>query len=176
MRACGLACVAALAGCAPAASPSAMLPSLDRPGGFSAPDQRGDLTRVPDPGARATILELWATSCEPCRRALPALAVEAPGLARDGIDLVLVSVLESGEPLDGAAATLRAWGVGQGFVVDRGGGVQRMLGASLLPATLVLDRSGVVRWIARAGADPREVLAAARWVARSVLAPQAPVR
>ncbi len=167
MRVLGLAGVAVVAGCAVAVVPSATLPSLEQPGGFAAPDERGDLTHVPDAAARATVLELWSTRCEPCRRALPALAAEAPRLARDGIDLVLVAVLESGEPLDGAAATLGRWGVARGFVVDRGGGVQRRLGASLLPATLVLDGSGVVRWVAPRGATPGEVAAAARWVAGS---------
>jgi len=164
-----LAGLAALAGCAPAVPPSAPSASLERPVAFSAPDERGDLTRVPSAGARATILELWATSCEPCRAALPPLAAEAPDLDRDGIELVLVSVLESGEPLDRAQATLRSWGVGRGFVVDRGGGVQRLLGADRLPATLVLDRHGLVRWVAPPGAAASAVAAAARKVASSRL-------
>jgi thiol-disulfide isomerase/thioredoxin len=164
-----VACLAALAGCSPAVLRSATLPSLDKVAAFSAPDERGDLTRVPGGGARATILELWATSCAPCQKALPALAAEAPGLSRDGVELVLVSVLESAEPLDGARAMLRSWGVGRGFVVDRGGGVQRALGAGGLPATVVLDRRGVVRWVAPPGASADAVAAAARWVASSHL-------
>jgi thiol-disulfide isomerase/thioredoxin len=160
-----VACLVILTGCAPAVLPSAPLPSRERPAAFSAPDERGDLTRVPGSGARATIVELWATSCEPCREALPALAAEAPGLSHDGIALVLVSVLESGEPIDQARATLRGWGVGQGFVVDRGGGVQRMLGADRLPATLVLDRRGVVRWVAPPGTGAGAIVGAARLVA-----------
>src|SRR5262249_7930491 len=96
----------------------------------------------------------------------PALAAEAPSLARDGIALVLVGVLDGGEPIGIAQETLRSWGVERGFMVDRGGGVQRSLGVDGLPATLVLDRQGGVRWVAPAGAPAREVAAAARGVAR----------
>lgn len=156
-------------GCAAVAlPPSAPLPSLGRAGGFSAPNDRGDLTRVPGAAARATIVELWATRCEPCRRALPALAAEAPRLEADGIACVLVGVLDGGEPVDRAREALRAWGVERDFLVDRGGGVQRAFGVDALPATLVLDRAGVVRWAAPPGAAPAAVAAAARGIARGL--------
>jgi cytochrome c biogenesis protein CcmG, thiol:disulfide interchange protein DsbE len=145
--------------------PSASLPSLDQPSAFSVPDERGDLTRVPDGAARATVVEFWATSCEPCGKALPALGGEATRLERDGIALVLLGVLEGGEPLDRARAALRAWGVERPFLVDRGGGVQRAMGIDGLPATVVLDARGVVRWAAPPSAPPGEIAAAARRVA-----------
>jgi hypothetical protein len=155
------------AGCAPAAPPaSAPLSSLGARASFSAPDERGDLVHVPGAGPRATVVELWATDCEPCRWALAALAAEAPRLEADGIACVLVGVLDAAEPIDSGRAALHAWGVDRAFLVDRGGGVQRALGIAALPATVVLDRAGVVRWVAPAGARPATVAAAARWIAR----------
>jgi AhpC/TSA family len=154
------------AGCARPPPPrSAPIPSLGRAGGFTVPDDGGDLTPVPSPGPRATVLELWATDCRACRPALAALAREAPRLQADDIAWVLLGVLDEGEPLDRAREVLREWGVERPFLVDRGGGVQRGLGIDALPATVVLDRRGVVRWAAPAGASAREVAAAARWVA-----------
>jgi hypothetical protein len=158
------ACVAATA-CAASLPPSAPLASLGRPASFSAPDEDGDLLHVPGRAARATVVELWSAGCEPCRAALPALAGEAAGLERDGVAVVLVSVLDGGEPIDRPRAALRAWGVARGFLVDRGGGVERMLGVDRLPATLVLDREGVVRWAAPPGAPAADVALAARRVA-----------
>jgi hypothetical protein len=111
------------------------------------------------------VLELWATDCEACRPALAAFAREAPRLQGDGVAWVLLGVLEEGEPLDRVREVLRGWGVARPFLVDRGGGVQRTLGIGALPATVVLDRKGVVRWAAPASASAREVAAAARWVA-----------
>jgi hypothetical protein len=161
-----LAVAALTAGCVPRVPPrSAPLPSLGRAAGFSAPDVSGDLTRVPGAAAKATVLELWATDCEPCRGSLSAFAAVAPRLQGEGIAWVLVGVLDGGEPLDHARDVLRGWGVDRAFLVDRGGGIQRALGIEVLPATVVLDRAGVVRWAAPAGASPATVAAAARWVA-----------
>jgi hypothetical protein len=154
------------AGCAQPAPPaSAPLSSLGASAGFSAPDDRGNLVHVPGAAPRATVVELWAADCEPCRWAIAALAAEAPRLEADGIDCVLVGVLDTAEPIDHGREALRAWGVDRAFLVDRGGGVQRALGITALPATVVLDRAGVVRWVASAGARPATVSAAARWIA-----------
>ena len=152
---------------APSVPPSALVPSLDHMGAFSAPNDHGDLTRLPDPASRATVLDFWATSCEPCRHTLPRLAREAPALERDGVAVVLVGVLDGGESIDTARATLRAWGVEREFIIDRGGGVQRVLGVDRFPATLVLDRAGVVRWAAPPGTRADVIAAAARRVART---------
>jgi hypothetical protein len=154
------------AGCAPPPPRiSAPLRTLGKAGGFTAPDDSGDLARVPFAGARATVLELWATDCEACRPALAAFARETPRIEGAGVAWVLLGVLDEGEPLDRARGVLRGWGVERPFLVDRGGGVQRTLGIAALPATVVLDRNGVVRWAAPAGASAGEVAAAARWVA-----------
>ena len=160
-----LACLAAASCAAPPVPPSAPIASLGRSAAFSAPDDRGDLAHVPQQADRATVLELWATRCEPCRRAVPALAARAPGLAKEGIHVVLVGVLDGGEPLEDARAALASWGVGLPFLVDRGGGVARSLGVLGFPTTLVLDRRGVVRWAAPAGARAEAVAEAARRVA-----------
>jgi thiol-disulfide isomerase/thioredoxin len=43
------------------------------------------------PGARATLVNVWATWCAPCKKEFPALLSVAHGHARDGLRLVLVS-------------------------------------------------------------------------------------
>lgn len=43
------------------------------------------------PGARATLVNVWATWCGPCKKEFPALLEVARGHAGDGLRLVLVS-------------------------------------------------------------------------------------
>ena len=42
-------------------------------------------------GARATLVNVWATWCEPCREEFPALLQVANARSRDGVRLVLIS-------------------------------------------------------------------------------------
>jgi hypothetical protein len=87
-------------------------------------------------------------------------------MAADGIDLVLVGVLEQEESIQQAQAALRSWGVDAPFAVDRGGTVMRKYGLDGPPASVVLDATGAVRWISPSGeTSPEAVLAAARQAA-----------
>ena len=133
---------------------------------FSVPDDQGALVVVPAGSAKATVLDFWATSCAPCSRSVPTLASRAPTLSSQGIDLRLVGVLDEGESIDDARAVLTGWGVTQGFLVDRGGSLLRQLNIDSLPATMVLDDAGVVRWVAPSGATVDEVERAAGSIAR----------
>jgi thiol-disulfide isomerase/thioredoxin len=96
------------------------------------------------PGARATVINVWATWCVPCRQEMPELLDVARAYRDRGLRLALVSA-----DFDGAAArrflarrgvTGPAWlksGGDQAFIdaLDR-----RWTGS--LPATFVYDRNG----------------------------------
>jgi thiol-disulfide isomerase/thioredoxin len=161
----GLALAANCGGGAAKSPPSAPHPLLDARVGFMAPSDTGELVNVPPPGAQATIVDFWATSCAPCAQAVPALEHALAADPSPGVELVLVGVLEAGESTAEARQTLRGWGAQRGFVVDRDGGVQRQLAVQELPATLVLDAQGQLAWVAPANSQPTEVVAAARAVA-----------
>jgi hypothetical protein len=131
----------------------------------STPDANGALVALPRPGARATVVDFWATDCVPCKRSVPRLAAHATELKSDDIDVVFVGVLRDGESASDATAIFRSWGVFRPFLVDRGGALQNECRIDALPATLVLDGRGVVRWVAPADAQPGTIVDAARAVA-----------
>jgi thiol-disulfide isomerase/thioredoxin len=129
---------------------------------FSLPSNEGALVSVPLAGAQATVLDFFGPSCEPCRKALPALYAERAALATHGAQLVLIAVLADGESTGDAVRALSSWGVNAPFLVDREGTGRREAGVRALPATIVLDERGVTKWAAPPGASAADVLAAAR--------------
>jgi thiol-disulfide isomerase/thioredoxin len=153
--------VAALvAGCGAAAPPSA--PTTAKTVAFSLPSDDGALVSVPVSGARATVLDFFGPTCEPCKTTVPALEAKRAELAAKGAKLVLVGVLADGESTTDAKRALASWGVTAPFLVDRDGTGKREAGVVGLPATIVLDASGAVKWVATPSATADDVVAAAR--------------
>jgi hypothetical protein len=154
------------AACGPAAAPpSAPSTALGHEVALSLPTDDGALVTLPLAGARATVLDAFAPSCEPCRTKVPALLAREREIAEAGSRLVLVAVLAESESTEDAAAALRSWGAAAPFLVDRGEALRRECGVEALPATLVLDARGVVRWAASPQSEAGDVVAAARAVA-----------
>ncbi|HEY3253529.1 MAG TPA: TlpA disulfide reductase family protein [Polyangiaceae bacterium] len=150
-----------LSGCAAGPIASAPNDKLGQPVSFSLPSNEGALVSVPAAGAHRTVLDFFGPSCEPCRKALPALYQQRGVLAAHGAQLLLVAVLAGGESTDDARRALASWGVNAPFLVDSEGTGRREAGVMNLPATLVLDEHGVTKWSAPAGASAADVLAAA---------------
>ena len=140
---------------------SAANDKLGQPVSFSLPSNEGALVSVPLVGAHATVLDFFGPSCEPCRKALPALYAKRGELANHGAQLLLVAVLADGESSDDAGRALSSWGVRAAFLVDREGTGEREAGVRNLPATLVLDERGVTKWVAPVAASTADVVAAA---------------
>ena len=135
----------ALAGCSSG-------PSASRRGGASdtsvvVPVSVGQLKRqLARPGANATVLNVWATWCVPCREEFPTLLNVARERQRDGVRLVLVS---SDFDDQGPAITkfLKQHGVTDTTYWKTGDDMTFINGLSpkwtgALPATFVYDRDG----------------------------------
>ncbi|HRG99906.1 MAG TPA: TlpA disulfide reductase family protein [Polyangiaceae bacterium] len=140
-------------------SPPPSAPITAKSVGFALPSDDGALVTVPVPGARATVLDFFGPTCEPCKAKVPALEARRAELAAKGAKLVLVGVLADGESTDDAKRALASWGVTAPFLVDRDGTGKREAGVVSLPATIVLDASGAVKWVAPPGATAADVLA-----------------
>jgi thiol-disulfide isomerase/thioredoxin len=156
---------AAAIACQPSGTPASPSnpPTRCEPGGsFSAPDHRGALVDVPSAESKAVVVEIWARWCEPCRTAVPELLEHRGDLEGDQIRVVLLGVVEEGETIEDARATLSSWGVDQPFVIDRGGAMMRRFGFADLPATVVLDGQGNIRWTSEKGSTADDIVAAAR--------------
>ena len=154
--------MAAALGCASATMPpSAPGPALGRP--------LPEFTRRTLDGAPVTtaalrgkivVVEFFAQYCKPCWQALP----QVQRLAAGDPDLAVLGV---GEDEFASETRVMAEQLGLTFPVvhDAGNALAGGFRVRQIPATLLLDRSGVVRWIARPGdgvAELRRAVAALR--------------
>lgn len=94
---------------------------------------------------KVVVLEFFAQYCVPCRTAMP--AAEAAHKERPAALFVGVSEDDSASTAESLA---RSFGVTFPIVHDQDKVLAGRLRVSELPATIVLDAAGVVRWV---GAD-----------------------
>ncbi len=127
---------------------------------FSLPSDEGALVTVPIPGAKATVLDFFAPTCEPCKKKVPELLGKRDALAAKGAKIVLVGVLAESESTDKARAALASWGAASPFLVDRGDTSKVEAGVTGLPTTLVLDASGHVLFRSTPDSKVEDVIAA----------------
>jgi peroxiredoxin len=134
-------------------------------GGLTVGDPMPDATfhdaRTGEPIALASIdrpylIAFFATWCESCREELPALRAIA---TERGGDASVYSVSIDALPREEIAAFADAAGIEHPVLVDTTHASARF-GAPPLPATFVVDRQGVVRFVAR-GVSTAEELSAA---------------
>jgi thiol-disulfide isomerase/thioredoxin len=157
------ACVAlAVVACAPARAVRPAPPAqLGKQLQLAGADLAG---RELDPGAeqgKVRVVEFWASWCEPCRDALPHLDALAKDLGSRGLAVYAVSFDEDREQV---AQFLRQTPVGFPVMWDKGGDrFSSRYEVSRLPTTLLVDRSGVIRFVqdgwsaAKARAARREI-------------------
>jgi thiol-disulfide isomerase/thioredoxin len=127
---------------------------------FSLPSDEGALVTVPLAGARATVLDFFGPTCEPCKKRVPELCAQRGALTAHGAKLVLVAVLAEGESGDDAKRALLSWGVTAPFLVDNQGTGKSEAGVTALPTTIVLDARGEERWVAPAASSAADVVTA----------------
>jgi thiol-disulfide isomerase/thioredoxin len=120
------------------------------------------LVTVPPEDRLPLVLDFFAPTCLPCKDAVPALFAKRAEIEAKGARLVLVGVLADSESTEDARRALASWGVRAPFLKDSGGVSQRELGVDKLPATVILDGKGVVRWVAPDRATAEDVVTAVR--------------
>jgi peroxiredoxin len=92
------------------------------------------------------LLNLWATWCVPCRTETPYLQSLHEEHEADGFRIVGIS-LDTGSAANQVAAFVEEYGVTYTILHDpqmRGMDLYQILG---LPATFLIDREGVLRWM-----------------------------
>lgn len=106
-----------------------------------------DGTKVEPGGMRGkvVVLEFFAAHCVPCRTAMPA----AEAAHNERPDTLFVGVSED-DSAETARSVAKSFGVTFPVVHDQGKALAGRLRVSDLPATVVIDAAGVVRWV---GAD-----------------------
>ena len=152
-RAIPLALLLTVASCAPpedAAPPRVGEPARD----YAATNLLGEEVSLEQLRGQVVLLNLWATWCTPCRMETPYLQSVYEEYADQGFEIVGIS-MDTGDAADDVAMFVDEYAVTYTILHDpemRGMELYRVLG---LPATFLIDREGVLRWM-RYGPIPED--------------------
>jgi len=144
LAAAGLVALLGLVGCAHSTATSAAKPT--RIVQLSGTSLTGSHITVPAAHDRITVVNLWASWCGPCKAEAPALVAARKQLPADRVDFV---GLDERDQNPAGRSFAQARGLTYPSIPDPLGTLAaRMPGVppSSLPVTVVLDRSGAVRW------------------------------
>ena len=100
----------------------------------------GGEVRTPSVSGRPTVVNFWFSTCEPCRREMPALAAAAAQW--DGkVDFMGIN---PNDTVESAMEFLGKHGVAYPNYLDRGGDQLLLSKVGTMPTTFFLDASGTV--------------------------------
>ena len=139
-----LAAALLLSGCAPPRDAGPVL-GKEAPS-YAAATLAGDSVSLASLRGRVVLLNFWATWCAPCRHETPFLQALYEARKDDGLVVVGAS-LDTGDAREQVRSFVEEYGVTYPILLDpqmRGMDAYRVLG---LPATFLLDRDGVLRWM-----------------------------
>jgi peroxiredoxin len=102
----------------------------------------GSTLRLDSLRGKVVLLDVWATWCVPCARALPGYARLQREIGREDLRVVAMSTDEDD---DEVRKFLARFPLDLTVLRDSGGHIAEQLGVRAMPTTLVIDRAGVVR-------------------------------
>jgi peroxiredoxin len=143
---------AALAACAGVAMP-AVAPSAPAPD-FTLRSMSGANLRLQEQRGQVVLVNFWATWCGPCRQEIPHLNKLYDKYRSSGFVLLGVNIDEDAKVAADLATKL---GVKFPVLLDTEKKVSRLYDMSAMPATVVIDRDGKVRYIHRGYRDGYEL-------------------
>lgn len=142
LAACTVACVAATAGCGlhihPSATVGKPLPDLT----FATLD--GSTEQLQPVRGRITFVNVFATWCPPCKAETPDLVEFASAWKNRGVDVVGIDQEETAPLVEAFASRYH---IAYPMLIDSSRQTKDLLGARVIPHTIVVDGSGVVRAI-----------------------------
>ncbi|HEU4763656.1 MAG TPA: TlpA disulfide reductase family protein [Gemmatimonadales bacterium] len=121
--------------------------------GAPAPDYRlvelatGDSVSLRDRfKGHVTLINIWATWCEPCRREMPSMEKLYQAFKDRGFRIEAVSI-DQGSPED-VKAFAKKYGLTFEILQDKSGDIQTLYRTTGVPESFIVDRNGVVvRWL-----------------------------
>jgi len=130
---------------------AALLPAGGKPVQGALQDLGGQPVQLADLRGHPVLLDFFATWCEPCRLGLPRTDALTRARAPRGLVGAAISIDDELEPVGPFTQKL---GLTLPVRWDRGAKVADSLGVEILPAVILLDASGALRY--RASADDPE--------------------
>ena len=134
----------ASAGCATPRTSEGKSSDVGRVLSLSAPDLAGGEIDVGAQRGHVRIVDFWATWCEPCKEALPALDALARDLAPRGLAVYAVSIDADRAQL---ARFLAERPIAVTVLWDEGAVRVSGFHVKYMPITLLVDRAGVIRHV-----------------------------
>ncbi len=109
---------------------------------FSARDLEGNLAGLSKYKGDVILLNLWATWCAPCRIEMPYFETLYRRFRSEGLTILAVSI---DKQMDGRVADfVEKYKLSFPVLIDDGGEVERLYPTISIPATFVIDKSGMV--------------------------------
>jgi peroxiredoxin len=121
---------------------------------YAATNLAGEEVTLSDMRGQVVLLNLWATWCTPCRMETPYLQSVYDEYAEQGFEIVGIS-MDTGDAAEDVEMFVEEYAVTYTILHDpemRGMELYQVLG---LPATFLIDREGVLRWM-RYGPIPED--------------------
>ena len=113
---------------------------------YAATNLAGDTVSLGSLRGKVVLLNLWATWCTPCRMETPYLQSVFEDYHAEGFEIVGIS-MDTGDAAAEVAMFVEEYAVSYTILHDpkmRGMELYQVLG---LPATFLIDREGVLRWM-----------------------------
>lgn len=128
--------------------------------GASAPEYSaraigGDSVSLAALKGKVVLLNVWATWCHPCRDEIPELEALHKRYAKDGLEVVGVSVDVAGMEA-GIRDFMRDFSMTYPVWLDPGELVSAQFRTIGVPETFLIDREGVIRWRKIGPIQPRD--------------------
>lgn len=109
------------------------------------------------PAQRPTVINVFATWCTPCREETPGFAASAKMLEQRGIDIVAIDQEESPQAVVRFA---KQFALPYPVYIDTTGVTHDLLGARVIPTTILVNPQGVIVWEHSGPLTQAELLAA----------------
>ncbi|MCZ6826312.1 MAG: TlpA disulfide reductase family protein [Gammaproteobacteria bacterium] len=111
---------------------------------FALKSLSGENLRLSEMRGEVVMINFWATWCGPCRQEMPLLDELYRRYEKVGFRLLGINIDDDHRS---AAKMVRVLGVGFPVLLDERKDVSRLYDVDAMPATLLIDRSGIVRFV-----------------------------
>ena len=111
---------------------------------FALKSMTGENLRLSEFRGEVVMINFWATWCGPCRQEMPLLDELYQRYQKVGFQLLGVNIDDDRRS---AAKMVRGLGVGFPVLLDQRKDVSRLYDVATMPTTLLIDRTGIVRYI-----------------------------